>query len=892
MANYITKANYILNTLNRGDNRLSTQEACTSLARFAALLKQVDTKHKHQPLRLRKLQAVCAGFGFPWKAAANENGFLYVGRWITPYTADLIRWLHECRVPPPLRQRMATLLWKLGERHFPFGIRTTALGAYIAAEELEVLRWWRLLPDPADQEQALAHAEAELEAMPPAMLAAMGKHSAHAWISAALLDSAPFHRLAARILMPEDGAKKGMDPWQHAAATYCGPKPLLIEAGPGAGKTRTISARCVHILAEEVSKLQHAQMRAEDVVAVTFTNAAAKELKRRLDEMRLPRPTVSTMDKFCMSFLSGVVFRARGSLPPDQRRHSGIETVHLLPLTEARRKVALAKARREEETDEVNANATGRSLEEAMRAAFGNVYAASEALSCGVMALLSAMLRAYREHWLLSTSQPTDAAVDVIYDVIRSEWSFQQQQGLALALPAILVNPERDALAEADVNKARLKTLLGKFAARVADLGSPSFDFDKELLVLVLLQRRRPPKGTPDWVEHAAVKTAAVAMRALHAAKHFVIDELQDSNPSQLRVFAALATPSPGETRFSRLTMVGDCDQSIYGFRGARWATLDAEFFGADDVERLPLCKNYRSTAAIVAACTTLIEPNYRSGRLQQKELFAKRDSPAYPVRVIKCRDEAAEHEHVFAAIRSWYDANVRPSAIAVLFRNKPGVGGYENFINFLKEKNFLCYTLLSDASAEEEKALAGSDQQTQQTQVEAQPPSRCFSIGTIHAAKGKEWPIVFVVGLPLVVASQAERLLKARPGASLADWAAEERRCAYVAASRAACLLHVTYSTPPAPTPACAPLYNFVDGLRAAGTRFVQDIDFSQHATPAQVDEATRRLQPAPSVTLLDPDDETLPMQANATAADEEQDDEYQDDPMPGEEEEDDDEY
>lgn len=73
---------------------------------------------------------------------------------------------------------------------------------------------------------------------------------------------------------PEAGATSSLDDAQRAAAEASLSQPLLIVAGPGSGKTRTITARVQHILSNGVQPTQ--------ILAIAFTCAAAGEMKSRL----------------------------------------------------------------------------------------------------------------------------------------------------------------------------------------------------------------------------------------------------------------------------------------------------------------------------------------------------------------------------------------------------------------------------------------------------------------------------------------------------------------------------------------------------------------------------------------------------------------------------------
>ncbi len=100
----------------------------------------------------------------------------------------------------------------------------------------------------------------------------------------------------------EDGisapAVPSLNPEQEGAVME-GDGPLLVIAGPGAGKTRTLTHRIAHLIEEEKAA-------PESILAVTFTNKAAEEMRTRLQEMigkDSPLPTVSTFHAFCLKLL-------------------------------------------------------------------------------------------------------------------------------------------------------------------------------------------------------------------------------------------------------------------------------------------------------------------------------------------------------------------------------------------------------------------------------------------------------------------------------------------------------------------------------------------------------------------------------------------------------------
>lgn len=91
-----------------------------------------------------------------------------------------------------------------------------------------------------------------------------------------------------------------LNEYQEEAVTYYGEKPLLIEAGPGSGKTRVITERVRYLLEEK-------EMDPESFLIITFSNKAARELKERLmdyfDVDIINQMQISTVHSFCYKLL-------------------------------------------------------------------------------------------------------------------------------------------------------------------------------------------------------------------------------------------------------------------------------------------------------------------------------------------------------------------------------------------------------------------------------------------------------------------------------------------------------------------------------------------------------------------------------------------------------------
>jgi len=132
---------------------------------------------------------------------------------------------------------------------------------------------------------------------------------------------------------------------------------------------------------------------------------------------------------------------------------------------------------------------------------------------------------------------------------------------------------------------------------------------------------------------------------------YLLIDEYQDTNHAQFMIASLLA----GEARDTALEthaagpnicVVGDPDQSIYGWRGADISNI-LDFEQAYPATRvITLGENFRSTGPILTVADTLIRHNKRR---KHKDLFTSRDG-GEPVRVVRCADERHEAE----VVRQW----------------------------------------------------------------------------------------------------------------------------------------------------------------------------------------------------------------------------------------------
>ena len=150
-----------------------------------------------------------------------------------------------------------------------------------------------------------------------------------------------------------------------------------------------------------------------------------------------------------------------------------------------------------------------------------------------------------------------------------------------------------------------------------------------------------------------------LARKTSQKYQYIMIDEYQDTNELQLKLIQKLCTSH------NNICVVGDDDQSIYGWRGAHIRNImefDEDFEGAHIFK---LEENYRSRSPILKTANALIEHN--RSRLGKK-LLATRGS-GDEVATLNSNDENEEARKIATKIQKLLDSGVSASEIAILYR-------------------------------------------------------------------------------------------------------------------------------------------------------------------------------------------------------------------------------
>jgi ATP-dependent DNA helicase Rep len=152
-----------------------------------------------------------------------------------------------------------------------------------------------------------------------------------------------------------------------------------------------------------------------------------------------------------------------------------------------------------------------------------------------------------------------------------------------------------------------------------------ALDFDDLILQPVYLLRDHPD----------------VRVRWQHQVRYLLVDEYQDTNAGQYALVRLLAG-SEGQ-----FTVVGDDDQSVYAWRGARPENLNQLKDDYPSLKVVKLEQNYRCSGRILKAANTLIANN---PHLFEKRLWSELGF-GDPLRVLACRDEEHEAERVVSEL-------------------------------------------------------------------------------------------------------------------------------------------------------------------------------------------------------------------------------------------------
>ncbi len=349
----------------------------------------------------------------------------------------------------------------------------------------------------------------------------------------------------------------GLNPAQKQAVEHTD-GPLLIMAGAGSGKTKVLTCKVANLLAKGVSPWS--------ILAITFTNKAATEMRERVDRMigeGAKDVWLSTFHSFCARFL-----------------------------------------RREVE-------ATGM----------------------------------YKRNFVIYDS--SDSQV-VIKDCLK-ELNLDPKQYAPSSIQNAISNAKNQLMGP----KAMARDADNFFQQKVAEVyalyakklrTNNAMDFDDLLMVSVLLLE-----------EHEEIR-----VKYQNRFKYILVDEYQDTNGAQYQLTKILAA------KHHNLCVVGDADQSIYGWRGADIRNIMDFEEDYPEARTIKLEQNYRSTKNILAAANAVIEHNINR---KKKELWTE-NATGEKLTIYEARDERDEAEFIATTVMKQKTIfNASYGDMAVLYR-------------------------------------------------------------------------------------------------------------------------------------------------------------------------------------------------------------------------------
>ena len=347
----------------------------------------------------------------------------------------------------------------------------------------------------------------------------------------------------------------GLNPAQREAVEAI-EGPVLVLAGPGSGKTRVLTHRVAYLVRE-------CGIPPYNIMAVTFTNKAAGEMRTRLAELigtRLQKLTIGTFHAICVRIL-----------------------------------------RRE-------AEASG------LRRDFV-IYDSSDQLSLVRQALKALNLddKTYRP-------QAIHGAISRAKNELITSQNFRPQ--------------------------TYWQEIAGRVYKRYQELlaANNALDFDDLLMGAANLFREHPD----------------VLDKYQRRYLYILVDEWQDTNTAQYELVRLLAS------KRRNVFVVGDEDQSIYGWRGADFRNLRRFRSDFPEARLILLEKNYRSTQVILDVANAIIAPNVHR---TPKKLYTDKGK-GVPIVVHEAYNEVEEAQYVVETIgRLVAQGEARPGDCAVMYR-------------------------------------------------------------------------------------------------------------------------------------------------------------------------------------------------------------------------------
>jgi DNA helicase II / ATP-dependent DNA helicase PcrA len=341
---------------------------------------------------------------------------------------------------------------------------------------------------------------------------------------------------------------------RRAVEHFCGP--LLVVAGAGSGKTRALTYRIANLV------LTH-RVAPENILAVTFTNKAAKEMKERIERLFAERLALQESGKSLEALPTFEQTKLRSRVYRTITKHLWIGTFHSL---------------------------------------------CARILRLDIEKYQDPQGRRWQRNFTIFDESDVQS---LIKDIVINQLNLDDRKFPPRNVRFAISNAKNQGWSPQDLEQEQ-PNYRGRVIANVYSLyqdalaANNGLDFDDLIRVLVQLLGQNE----------------AVLNYWHQQFYHLLVDEYQDTNRTQYDLIQLLATNGVEPQEFDKwqhrsVFVVGDADQSIYSFRAADFTILMD--FQKDFGDRLPdddtrtmvkLEENYRSTETILQAANVLIEHN------------------------------------------------------------------------------------------------------------------------------------------------------------------------------------------------------------------------------------------------------------------------------------------
>lgn len=370
--------------------------------------------------------------------------------------------------------------------------------------------------------------------------------------------------------------------------------PLLVVAGAGSGKTRALTFRIANLV------LNH-RVDPENILAVTFTNKAAREMKERIEKLFAEQRARTEYSKPLEALPADLQTRLKSQVYKSVTKELWIGTFHALCARILRLDV--------EKYQDGNGRKWTRNF---------SIFDESDAQS-------------------------------LVKEIVTQKLNLDDKKFDPKSMRYAISNAKNQSLAPQDVEREQ-PNYRGRVLANVYSVyqdtlaANNALDFDDLILMPVQLFRQNEQ------------------VRAYwhNRFRHILVDEYQDTNRTQYDFIRLLVTNGEDTKRFNQwehrsVFVVGDADQSIYSFRAADFTILMN--FQTDFGDGLPdddtrtmvkLEENYRSTENILEVANQLIENN--TERIDK--VLKPTRSEGEAIYLYRADDETAEAEFVVNQIR------------------------------------------------------------------------------------------------------------------------------------------------------------------------------------------------------------------------------------------------